>query len=713
MPSNAPPPLAGTGQNVARQVDARMGQRFAPPTSFNAATRTMEIVAATETPVKMRGWEIGLDCDWYYEILDCRAESVDLTDVDAGNCPLLDAHSRWSMDQRAGNVTAVRFEPGKVVATGALGQNELARSIAAEMGATNGVAIKVSAGYRREQMIFERFEGDIPVYRVTRWALREVSFVPIAADPNAGVRSGDHVSPCTIMENRTMPEVNTAAGAAIQTNAPAPDGQRQANGADAAQIAAPVAQAPANPVASDDGQRAAPQGVARFSAAAALAFVEQARAFGDAVATRASELVSQNERGEISEATARNQLMQAMAEAQRAQTGAISTGGGNVQVTADAADKWQRGAMASLIERAGLTDMVARAAKMRGETVDLNPGELRGIRNVELARMSLEHAGVRIQSYDRNEIVGMALTHRSSGPFQSTSAFAVLLENVMHKTLQAAYLTAPDTWRRFCGTGSVSDFRPHPRLLRGTLGALDALTENGEFKSKAIPDAAKESIAATTKGNIVGLTRQAIVNDDLGAFNDVTVELGRAAKLSVEKDVYALLALNSGLGPVMTDGKTLFHADHGNIAAVAAAPSVDAFDALNVLMGSQKDISGNEYLDITPDVFLGPLTLKGKVIVINGAEYDPDTAGKLQMPNRVKGLFSDIVGTPRLSGTRYYAFSNPNIAPAIEVVFLDGQQEPYTEMKEGWRIDGTEWKVRFDYGVGALNWRSAATNAGA
>lgn len=696
MPDLTIPPLAGAGSDGARKVNVPFGQRFAASSTFDPAARTVDIVAATETPVKMRGWEIGLDCDWYYEILDCRAEAVDLTDVNAGNCPLLDAHQRYSMASRAGSVASARFEQGKVVVTGALGQNDLAKSIEAELGPDSTAPLKVSSGYRREQMRFERMEGDVPVYRVTRWMLKEVSFVPIAADPNAGVRSGDHVSPCTIMENRTMPEVTPAAGAAPQIVPPVEEGQRQ----DPTTVVVP----PVTPPAS---------AVSRFSAGTALAFVEQARAFGDTIVTRANELVAQNERGEVSIETARSQLMQAAAEAQRAQTGSITTGGGNVQVTTDAADKWQRGAMASIIERAGLTEMVQRAAKLRGEAIDLDPGELRGIRNVELARMALENAGVRIQSYDRDQIVGMALTHRSAGgPFQSASAFGVLLENVMHKTLQAAYLTAPDTWRRFCGIGSVSDFRPHPRILRGTFGALDALTENGEFKNKAIPDGAKESISAGTKGNIVGLTRQAIVNDDLGAFNDITVELGRAAKLSVEKDVYILLLLNGGLGPVMGDGKTLFHADHANIATPGAVPSVAAFDAISVLMGSQMDLSGNEYLDITPDVFLGPLGMRGNVVVINGAEYDPDTAGKLQMPNRVKGLFRDIVGTPRLQGTRYYAFADPNVAPAIEVVFLNGNQEPYTEMKEGWRIDGTEWKVRFDYGVGALNWRSAATNAG-
>ena len=57
-------------------------------------------------------------------------------------------------------------------------------------------------------------------------------------------------------------------------------------------------------------------------------------------------------------------------------------------------------------------------------------------------------------------------------------------------------------------------------------------------------------------------------------------------------------------------------------------------------------------------------------------------------------------------------FADPNIAPVIEVVFLNGVETPYLEMKEGWRIDGTEWKVRLDSGVGAVDWRGAVTNAG-
>jgi hypothetical protein len=53
------------------------------------------------------------------------------------------------------------------------------------------------------------------------------------------------------------------------------------------------------------------------------------------------------------------------------------------------------------------------------------------------------------------------------------------------------------------------------------------------------------------------------------------------------------------------------------------------------------------------------------------------------------------------------------MAPAIEVVFLNGVQEPFLDNELGWRVDGTEWKVRLDYGVGAVNWRSAIKNPGA
>lgn len=386
-----------------------------------------------------------------------------------------------------------------------------------------------------------------------------------------------------------------------------------------------------------------------------------------------------------------------------------------IAVGTDEREKWLTGAGNALMQRAGVANIVAAAAKLRGETIDLDPGEFRGMHNVELARMALDNAGIpvsRIDSYNRDKVVGTALTARNAIT-QTTSDFPILLENTLYKVLQAAYAITPDTWSEICAIGSVNDFRPHPRYLRGTFGELDDLGEAGEFKNKPIPDGAKESISAKTKGNIIALSRQAIINDDMDVFSGLAMDLGRAAKLSIEIAFYRLLALNNGLGPIMNDGKTFFHADHGNIATTIAPPTVASVDAIAVQMAQQKDLSGNEFLDISPATWLGPRSLLGTVKVLNAAEYDPDTSNKLQKPNMVRGTFSSIVGTPRLTGTPWYVFADKNVAPAFEAVFLNGEQEPFLDSEEGWRVDGTEWKVRHDWGIGGLNYRSGARNAGA
>ena len=369
-----------------------------------------------------------------------------------------------------------------------------------------------------------------------------------------------------------------------------------------------------------------------------------------------------------------------------------------VETVADEGDKRKDAVVASILARAGVVqDAAARAA--------LSSNPYRGDRLLDTARASLQRAGVSVSGMTPMEVVAAAFT-------QGTSDFPLLLENAMHKTLQAAYATAALTWNRFCATGSVSDFRAHNRYRTGSFGSLDAVNELGEFVNKSIPDGEKASITAGTKGNIINLSRTAIINDDLGAFVGLSNMLGRAAARTVEADVYALLALNSGAGPTMGDGKALFHADHGNI-TTGAAITMAALDLDRVAMASQKDVSGNDYLDLRPAVLLVPIGLGGTARSINDAQYDPDTANKLQKPNIVNGLFRDIVDTPRMTGTRRYLFADPSEAPVLEVAFLDGNQNPYLELQNGFDVDGARYKVRLDYGVGAIDYRGAVTNAGA
>lgn len=374
----------------------------------------------------------------------------------------------------------------------------------------------------------------------------------------------------------------------------------------------------------------------------------------------------------------------------------------------ESGDRRVVGLTAALVQRAGAG--VVSTLKAFDPTFSSDPGEYRSWSAVDMARLCLESSGRSTREMGKMALVGAALQTRGQGSLD----FTTLLENVLHKTLRASYAVARNTWPLFCVRSTNKDFRPSARYRLGSLSVLDAVNEHGEFKNKSIPDAEKAVIALATKGNIVSLTRQAIVNDDMGAFIQLMAMLGRAADRSVESGVYALLAQNSGLGPVMADGLPLFDSAHKNISTPAVL-SVEGLDQDRVTMAQQTDSAGHDYLDIRPAVMLVPVALGGTARVIIASQYDPDTANKLQRGNKVFGLVSQdsIVDTPRLSGTRRYLFADPSIAPCLEVAFMEGDEAPVLEAKDGWRIDGVEFRARFDYGIGAVDHRGGVTNAGA
>lgn len=376
---------------------------------------------------------------------------------------------------------------------------------------------------------------------------------------------------------------------------------------------------------------------------------------------------------------------------------ATPVAGAHVSTVEDESDKRRDASVSALLVRSGYGTKEQIAAQ------GTNP--YRGMSLMEMARASLESKGISAKGMDKRQVVSAAFT-------QSASDFPILLTDAIHRVLLSSYALQALTWQRFCKRGEVSDFRAHNRFRVGSLGNLQPKNELGEYKNVAIPDGEKSVMTAATKGYIINLSREMIINDDLGAFADQAAAMGRAAARTVEADVYALLSENSGLGPVMGDGQTLLHADHGNV-ATAAAPSSAAFDALRVLMASQKDVTGNDFLDLRPAVWLGPLGLDSQARMINQAQYEVTASKNAQTPNIALGLFRDIVGSPRLAGTRYYALADANEAAALEVAFLDGVDTPFLEQEDAFDTDGARFKVRLDYGVAAHDPRGIVTNAGA
>lgn len=326
---------------------------------------------------------------------------------------------------------------------------------------------------------------------------------------------------------------------------------------------------------------------------------------------------------------------------------------------------------------------------------------------IGMAEQFLIRGGVNTRTMGREEIARRVLAA------QTTSDFPVLLENVLHKVLVGGYNATPFTWTRFCATGTLMDYRPHGRYHLSSFSDLKEADEHGEYENGVLGDGAKETIQGKRKGRILELTPEVLINDDLGALIRVAGALGQAAGRTIEKDVYALFAMNGGAGPTMSDGNPLFHASHSNIAGTAAAPGVASVDAARVQMANQMDPGGNDFLDIMPAIWLGPLSLGGTARVTNRSEFDPDASNKLQRPNIVRDVFKDIIDTPRLSGTGWYVLADAAAEPVFEVAFLDGVQTPTLEQELNFRTDGIAWKAAHRYGAGAVGWRGAIKNAGA
>ncbi|WP_329752397.1 ClpP-like prohead protease/major capsid protein fusion protein [Stenotrophomonas maltophilia] len=396
----------------------------------------------------------------------------------------------------------------------------------------------------------------------------------------------------------------------------------------------------------------------------------------------------------ITEDVARGKLL-----AKLAASGQPLAGGFSITDVVPEEDNQRRAQVNALLARAGvLTGADAETAR--------NGNPYAHTTLLALAERSLIQAGVNTRGMDREQIARGVLA------VQTTSDFPVLLENVLHRVLVGAYNLQQFTWTRFCATGTLSDYRPHSRYHLSSFSDLKPVNEAGEYENGVLGDGEVETIKGARKGRILQITPEVLVNDDLGAFVRITTALGQAAGRTIEKDVYDVLKQNGGLGPVMKDGHTLFHEEHGNIAA-GAAVSVDSFDAMRQMMALQMDPGGNDYLDISLSRFLGTVAMHGRATLLNNSEYNPDVTGKFQVNNTSRATFSDIITSPRLgTGKGWYGFADPNVEPVIEVAFLNGVQTPVLEQETNFRTDGLSWKVVHKYGVGAVGWRGAAFNPG-
>ena len=311
---------------------------------------------------------------------------------------------------------------------------------------------------------------------------------------------------------------------------------------------------------------------------------------------------------------------------------------------------------------------------------------------LEMARKSVEAQGVRTEGMSRMQLAERAL--------HGTGDFPEILANVANKTLRAAYESQARTFTAWAKQNTAVDFKEMSRTQLGDAPTLKKVNENGEFTYGTIGEGA-EKYSLATYGRIVGITRQAIVNDDLNAFSRVLPAFGVAAANLESETVYNILNTN----PAMSDTVDLFHADHGNLDS-AAVISVASLSAGRAKMRKQTGINGSP-INVAPSFLLVPPELETVAQQYTSTAYMPEAGANI---NPFAGTLQVIADSRLTDAADWYLIANPNQIDTVEYSYLEGNEGVYLETRNGFEVDGVEIKARLDFAAKAIDWRGMYAN---
>lgn len=321
-----------------------------------------------------------------------------------------------------------------------------------------------------------------------------------------------------------------------------------------------------------------------------------------------------------------------------------------------------------------------------------------GLTLPDMARECLRRSGMSTSGMATETLITRAL--------HTTADFPLILGDAVNRELRRSYQAPVSGARVLARQTTARDFRAKRRAILGEAPELERVLEGAEFQHGTI-DEAGETYAVATFGKIIAISRQALVNDDLGAFTTIPAAMGTAALNFEAAQLVAKIEAN----PLMSDGLAVFDAaGHGNMkasTAPAAGDGISRVDAITLDLGTARTamrrktgLSG-ALIDVAPRFVLVPPELEtdmqralAAIQASTSADFNPFSTLAL-------------VVEPRLtSQTRWYVVADPQTVDGLEYAYLEGAPGPQIETRAGFEVDGTQIKVRLDFGCGWVDHRA-------
>jgi hypothetical protein len=270
----------------------------------------------------------------------------------------------------------------------------------------------------------------------------------------------------------------------------------------------------------------------------------------------------------------------------------------------------------------------------------------------------------------------------------ATHSISGILSSTVNKFLLAGFNGVESSWRSISSVRSVNDFKALTSYRLNGGMKFEKVAPGGELKNAAVSDESR-TISAETYGIMTSVTRNDLINDDLGALTAVPQRIGRGGALK----------LNDVFWASFQDDSAFFTTGRGNKKTTAGALSLANLKAIATMFRKLKDPDGNpvavdpRILLVPSDIELSAAEIMGSALLVGGSSAAPNV-------NVLAGRYQ-VVSTSYLSSAEdYYLLASPSDMPVMEVAFLNGVQSPIVETAEAdFNTLGVQMRGYFDFGV--------------
>jgi hypothetical protein len=289
----------------------------------------------------------------------------------------------------------------------------------------------------------------------------------------------------------------------------------------------------------------------------------------------------------------------------------------------------------------------------------------------------------------------------------TTSVLNHVLLNSMTKRLVQDFHAQPQDWRRFVHVRSIPNYKPQDRIKLQDFSSLSIVPEGGAYPN-LLWDDLRELYTPAKRGNLVVVTREVIMNDDLQAVNRIPSKLAVAGGITMNEFVFGLFTAN----PVMNDSSKVFddgvqtsHANRGT--APLSATSLQA--AITTVM-KQNNAAGKR-LHLRPRFLLVPADLLFTALTLVQSPLLPGSPNN--DANVLKGA-AQVIPVPQFTDpTDWYLVCDPAHVETIEIGFVNGRETPELLLQEApdagqvFTNDQISFKIRWEFGGAWIDYRGA------